>query len=463
MYTLKGFAHIGALVDNTLGTVAPVGELSPIARSYARELTEHISADASNVRLIAFTSLQDGKPVRPADTLANVILGILNWVYTEAKAGSFTQDNAKFEQIFLNRWGTSLALMESGAMVQDGSLWAPGFIDFEFTDVATYGENRIKVWFANVAFESQYDDYEIDVIPPLDNLETFFGDYNSVRVALGKITLTDTLGKIEAKANRYPYTSASADAFDWVDKLNPKLTLSTDWTTVIYGAAGNTIDNKKAAIIDFVLANSKRSRDEWAAIFPDIFTATEFIITPMWNDYAIPNKVLETGLYASAIRVGDASATAKKTSKGTGYSDGFIDSVLCIAGTPYKSLSLAIVGGPNNRGGVNIFSDQFEDYMAIPTTHIDFKRMSVETREFITELMDMIRYAEALTPSSTVPLGYTRMTRSGVYYLVKTINKVQYLVVSKYSLNDTALGFDDNLVDSTGVELTDDSAAALTS
>lgn len=463
MYTLKGFAHIGALVDNTLGTVAPVGELSPFSRSYARELTEHVSSDASNVRLITFTSTTDGKRTRPADTLANVILSILNWVYTEAKTGSFSQDNAKFEQIFLNRWGTQLALLESGAMVQDGTLWAPGFIDFEFTDTATYGENRIKVWFANQAFESQYDDYEIDVIPPLENLETFFGDYNAVKSALSKITLTSILEKIEAKANRYPYTAATSDSFDWVDRSNPALTLSTDWTTVIYGAAGNTVDNKKAAIIDFVLANSKRSRDEWAAIFPDIFTATEFIITPMWNDYSVPNKVLETGLYASAVRVTDASATAKKTSKGTGYTDTFIDSVLCIASTAYKCLTLAIVGGPNNRGGVNIFSDQFEDYMGLPTTHGEFGRMSPETREFVVMLMDMIKYAEVLTPSSTVPLGYTRMSRNGVYYLVRTLRKVQYLVVSKYSLNDTALGFDDNLVDSTGVELMDDSAAALTS
>lgn len=462
MYTFKGFAHIGALIDNELTAVAPVGELAPIGLTYAREKTYHSSAEVPKITLIGFNSQQDGTRVKPADTLANDTLAVLGWIYDEAVSGSFTSDIGGFQQVFLNRWGNELILNESGVMVQDDNLWVPGFIDIEFNNPA-YGDNRVKVWLAGDLFLSQYDEFEIFVIPPITTLDNFFNDYRVVKTYEANLDFTELLERARLEANNYPYTAIRADKFDWVDRNDRSLMLSFPWTTIVYGIAGDNVDNIKAAIVNYVLSHSGHGRDDWALIFPDIFTATEFIIVPMWNTYAVPNKVLNTGIYSPVTDIGDALAAAKATCKGTGYTEAHIEAVAAIVANTYKQINLVVVGGPENRGGINHFKDQFPDYTALSSTHVDFGRMDPVTREFILLLSDMLKIAEELTPTSTVPLRFTRMARDGVYYLVRSYEKVQYLVVSKYSLSGDEQDFDDALVDSEGTDLSDVEGTTLTS
>ena len=55
------------------------------------------------------------------------------------------------------------------------------------------------------------------------------------------------------------------------------------------------------AIKDHILDNSTHDVDDWVEVFPDIFGMTEYIITPMWNRYSIPNMTLQTGLYSPMV------------------------------------------------------------------------------------------------------------------------------------------------------------------
>lgn len=458
-YTLKGFANIGALIDNTNQVVAPLGELAPIGWTYAREKTHHQAADYPGITFSSFTSTQGGAHVQPDETFINGVLAVINWIYTQANAGSFSQDAAAFQSLFINRWGDTTEFHNSGVMIKDGSIWAPEFFDISFTN-ATIGDNRVKVWLASDSFLNQFDDFEILVVPPLVPIDQFFGDYNAVKALVAAITWPDLVSRLEETKAGYPETLIRSDSFDWVDANDRTKTISTDWTTVIYGAAGNNIDNIKTAIVDYILNNSTHTRDEWAVIFPDIFQSTEFIITPMWNNYAIPNQVLVTGLYSSTVNFVDAEAIAVVTAKGTGYTEEFVKSVLSAVASTYKSLQLLAVGGPNNRDGVNKFYDEWPDYMAIPTTNTDFGRMSKDTRAFIAQLTEQLMYAETMTPDTSVPLNYSRMQRDGVYYIVRSYGKVQYLVVLKYSLNDSTL-FPNLLTSSDGSTLSNDTGDSL--
>jgi hypothetical protein len=67
----------------------------------------------------------------------------------------------------------------------------------------------------------------------------------------------------------------------------------------------------------------------------------------------------------------------------------------------------------------------------------------------------MLRYAEAMTPQSSVPREHTRTVRDGIIYLSRTYDRVQYLVVTKFSLNDPTTGIPDLLLDGDGYTLTD--------
>lgn len=454
MYTLKGFAQISALIDNTLTVVAPVGEMPPYGSTFAREQTSHTSTDHPGVELVTFTSKRDTVQITPPEDYVLSVLEVTRWVYLQAAAGRFSQNADNFQNQFIAQFGLTVDLLDSGLMTRGDDLWCPAFIDISFTGEGLE-ENRSKIWFAGDAFVNQYDDFEILVVPPLENLDDFFKGLTQVKGLLGAMTVPKLMEKVQSIKDGYPDTTVVTNTFEWTDSNNTALKLDVDWTVIIYGAAGDNLDNIKEAIIDFVLANSERPREDWELIFPDIFTATEFIITPMWSHYSVPNQQLVSGLYSPVVPVKDALAITKITCKGKGYTPEYVDNILQLAASAYKSVSLAIVGGPKNRDGINRFNDQFKDYLAVPSTHLDFQRMDPLTREFVITLAGMLKFAEELTPTSAIPREHTRTHREGIYYLSKTIGRVQYLVVTKYTLNDQTTGIAQVLADNDGHILTD--------
>jgi hypothetical protein len=455
MYILKGFAQIGSLIDNTLTVVAPIGELTPLGMTFSREKTFHSSTDHPGIELVSFTSTQDNVPVTPDSTYTIKVLEVLRWVYIQSASGHFNQNRDNFQSQLLANFGGQIELLDSGLMTRGNSMWCPSYIDISFTADGS-DENRTKVWFAGEAFVNEFDDFEILVVPPVENIDDFFNGYTQVRTMVNGVKLPEFMEKVQLVKDGYPDTTVVTNEFDWIDRTNRNLKYAVNWTVVVYGGAGDNLDSIKEAIVQFVLANSAKPREDWEVIFPDIFTATEFIITPMWNHYSVPNRTLEQGLYSPSIPVSDARAITKITSKGANYSDEHVDTVLQIVANPYKSVSLAVVGGPNNRDNRNKFNRQFPDYLSVPSTHLDFQRMSNGTRAFVTSLANMLRHAETLSPTSAIPREHTRTVRDGILYLSKTIDRVQYLVTTKYTLNDPSTGIPDLLLDGDGYTLTDD-------
>lgn len=454
MYILKGFAQINPLINNALATIAPIGELSPAGWSFAREKTTHTSADHPGIELITFTSSLDGVGVAPESAYTSMVLEVMHWVYMESVAGQFSANSDNFQSQFITQFGVTLDLLDSGVMTQGSALWCPTFVDFTFTGE---GEepNRCKVWFVGEAFFNEFDDFEILTVDPIVNLDDFFLSYNQVKLLVNDVTVPALMDKIHAVKDGYPETTIVSNTFDWIDPVNRTLIVPVDWTTVIYGAAGQNLDDIKGELISHILENSTHPREEWEIIFPDLFMATEFILTPLWNHYSIPNRTLEAGLYSPVVPIQDALALANVTCKGTGYTVEHIADVAQIVPNTYKSLSMVAVGGPKNRNDINQFNRQFRDYLAVPTTHLDFMRMAPATRNFIMILNGMLRHAEELTPISSIPRDHTRTVREGILYLSRTIDKVQYLIVTKYSFNEEGGILPAVLVDGDGYTLTD--------
>jgi hypothetical protein len=81
------------------------------------------------------------------------------------------------------------------------------------------------------------------------------------------------------------------------------------------------------------------------------------------------------------------------------------------------------------------FADRHPDYMAVSTSSHDFSRMSLETQEWILAFNEMLKNAEMLTEYSGIPTGFNRMVRDNVVYLTKEIQGVQYLVVTRQTIN----------------------------
>lgn len=430
---LKAFAHIGPLVNNTQGVVAPVGELSAMALTFTRIKSLHTHSDFANLMLVTFSYKVDDVPTPVSDPIAYSNLTALAWTYDRARLGAFDATKDSFQQAFILNFGSTFDLISSGEMVGFDNHYIPEYIEFAPKNQSATISWRI--WFANDSFYNQFDEHEILVVPPVANIDAFFNDTQTVSDLIASIKAADLIAKADVIKGAYPYTVFRDDLFDWVDPLDRDIRIPVDWPVIVYGLAGDNLDAVKEAIRTWILANSTHTRDEWAEIFPDLFTSTEFIITPMWHRYAIPNATRDLGVFASVIPMTSVYPLVHDSCKGVGYTNAHIDEVLCMMPSLFRSVQLAVVGGPENRNGIDRLDERYPDIINVPSTHVDFMRMSEETRQFILLLNEMLDHAEELTPNSGVPQGFNRQTREGVVYLSRTFKNFLYLVVTKYSVD----------------------------
>lgn len=235
--------------------------------------------------------------------------------------------------------------------------------------------------------------------------------------------------RLQQAKGDYPETVVKVETYNYVAPGNPNYKVPSRWGVLIYGAAGNNIDSIKDALVKYILEHNGHDRSEWVEILPDLFKRTEFILTPLWNQYGIPNRNLEAGIYSPLIKYSTVINIAKQTA--TQYPAVHVENYISFMGHPYKSLAMTVVGGPENREGKFYLTDFYSDYIMVNTSSVDFNRMSPETQDLAKALADMIYQAESVNKYTVLPFGMTRLVRDGLLYVVKTIDNVQFLIVAK--------------------------------
>lgn len=450
-YSVKGFMAYGSMSNNTPETVATLGELSVRSATFAKDRALYSTsagtgANATAVNLSVFSSKKnDGSSVDVPADYSTQLLTIGAWIYTQSVSGQFTSDAASCQQQIVAEFSGVIKDVTIGQMLQQGSMWMPEYVVFHFAAASSTSPDftsisRAKLWFSDHSFQTEYDEFLIEFISPLppgSSLDDFFKSSTQVVAEVAQFTLPQLMQQIQVVAANDPYTLVKTMEFDYHDFNDKTFTSPTNWTFIIYGAAGDNIDAIKIGLIDWILSNSTHSRDDWSKVFPDIFTATEFIICPLWNQYAIPNKTLEEGIYSPSVNLAQAQAIAPSVFTGTKYTIQHIQANTDVAGVPYKSLALMICGGPENRNNITRFDQEFQDYLAVSTTSLDFDRMSQTTQDWITTVLyPMLQIAETMTEFSDIPIGFTRLIRTNpngdsVLYVVASFNNVQYMVVAK--------------------------------
>lgn len=450
MYNLKGFINISDLIDNNTGVVSVLGEMSPIAMSYAKEKGYYTIPTAASTELVAMSGLLEessvvSKAPVPAE-VAELALLVGRWVYDNCTnsgimgevSGSYPAYLAALNAHFT---GPSFVDFEfsnltMGDMVtQDVPLATdrkmPEWLSFDliYDDGPTEKPATTKIWFSDEAFRAQFDEYEIEVVPPIDNLDNFFLPYTQVKNYIDAFTPPVMMEKIAEAIDIYPPTLVKTNMYTWEDNNDPPNTIETPWTVVIYGMAGNNVDYIIDAIKEYILSHSSHPYEDWLDIFPDIFKTTEFIITPMWNRYAIPNMTLSAGVYSPMVNFNQDIDDVLLTM--LGYPEVFVRLHLMSGIFTYKSLSFYVCGSPDNRNNQFDFDDVFPDYVAVDTNSLDFGKMSPITQGWVLFMNEMIQVAETMTESSSIPFSCSRVTRDGVLFLASSYNDIQYLVTSK--------------------------------
>ncbi len=428
MSTHNGFINIDPLINNSVGELSIVGELSDISRTYALEKGIFHLDEYPGVELIVFENrgqLPGTKPTPPAYESTENALKIGHWVWQRALNHNTTSDGDLFKQNLLSEFGSVISNVVITEMVTTKGYWFPSSVSWTFTA----NGDKIRLYFADATFRGHFLPYDLAVITPVPDIDDLINPLQAAKPYVDDLTTSKLMDKIRTVTNGEPTTCIRTLTYTWFDPFDPTKSMETDWTVAVWGTAYNNEDIVREELITYILAHSKFDRQMWEKVLPDLFTANEFIIAPYWDNYSIPNKSIEAGLYSPVVPVGSIMPKIEKYT--AQYGESHINDNTCYAVCLYKSLGFAAVGAPTNRDKIYSLRLKFPDYACISTQHADFNRISPNTQEWIRVLYELFKYAEDMGEFTDIPVGFSKITRNGVLYLSTTFDSIQYLVVAK--------------------------------
>lgn len=445
MYSSKSFANIGAFLSNVPGTNSPIGELTTYGATFSREVGTYEDGSQPGYTIYNFSSSNDGNDgpaagkVAVDSALVTKMIGVINFITNKVTSTVGQIDADQLLQALVVYGATvNLDTFSIGDVVQHDQYWAPDWVKFQSQGVTTGGAtptlipNENTIWISIAAFVSEYDEYEIVVVPPIDSLDQFFQTGTAVINMINQITTPQIIARMQTFSNGHPPTIARDDQYTYYNPLNVAQTVAVDWPVLIYGPAGDNIDAIKDALIAYILANSSHTRADWTVIFPDIFKRTEFILAPHWHKYAIPNRTQAAGVYSPVINYNEGKSFLKLVAPA--YDPAFVETHANVFGHPYNSIMVSVVGSVDNRALLFEITQVFQDYIDVSSTSIDFNRMDPLTQGWALMIANMLIIAETMNDHTVLPQGMMKITRNGILYLVQAYNNIQYLIASKRSV-----------------------------
>lgn len=431
MHAFKGFITHSNFSNNAIGVVAPFGEISTQSLSYAKEKGLHTLEAAPKLSFVSFLSRQDAVDIVTPKSLADHVLTVSQFVYDATTGTGGAIGTNELLNRLITKFQDVASNFASGPMVTDGRFYVPQWISWQNTSLPEVTNNTVRIWFSDSAFQEQYDEYSIIVVPPIIPLDDFFKAAVDVAAILNSATISEMTSNLQIAKGVNPETFIRVEGYNYVDPFNSENKTMSNWGLVIYGIAGNNVDTISDTLVDYILANSTHTRAEWMKILPDLFRRTEIMIIPQWANYAIENRQLTEGVHSPVVNL---ARTLEETKQMVlGYPASHINDFLDVMGHPYKSLALVTIGGPDNRDDMFRLVDIFPDIISVASTSIDFNRMSQETEGFLLVLLEMLLMAEKMNEFTTMPISsfMTKSVRNDYLYVVKRYRNVNYFVSAK--------------------------------
>lgn len=436
------FGSIAELHNNGPLTASPIGELSTKAQTYAKDPGRFSLKDAvSATVLFNFLSQKDNVNIVMPQSIADVQIGISNWLYAQAKTGNITGSRPNTLDLLQLTYKNTVEIVDIGEMVTNNVIWLPSFI--QGNHIIGGVKHSFFLWFANQYFLSQYPTVSFTVIHPvpltdIDQLMT--GNYLQVeaRLALETPIVIEKRTHDLTNQSEWPYTERNVVAFQIMDPPNAPSVATGYWRFLEWGNGQDAEDLLFDQIRKEILAKSKFPVAKWEEKIPDLFNPLEFYVLPYFDRLGIVNK---TNGASSLSPIVDRESMMV-----------LVDHFLTPNMTPahvikstqvlpflYKSMACAFVGKLNNRAGMAKVGSVVPDYQLIPSSDPDFDAMSAATMEFIRQMENLLAAAEITTPYSLIPTGVTRITRFGKVCVARRIGKAKYIVITRWQYLEDGL------------------------
>lgn len=430
MLTIKGFISLSSLNDNASDATAKFGELTSFCRTFARDIKEYNTASYVGLNLLVFSAKNAGVASTINIVQRDTLLEMGNYLYGMGSTITASWRVMDLVAAFETRFAGKVSEVVCSALQSDGFRRLPESISFRLSLIG-FEDAIVKLWLSNGAFEAQYDEYEIVVIPPVDSLDTLFLPASQVNALLASRPIDKVMELVETAKNKKPASVTVGQPTRWYNPAETGTYLIMNWYAVVYGPKGNTTDLINEAIVNFILAHSSEPEVSWKVIMPDLFRNTHFLILPRWDTFAIPNRTSIAGIYSPMLSLEESITFAQ--SKITAWSAAHIRQNAVCTEHPYRSIGLVIVGGPDNRAGLFKISQVMADYIGVESTHEDFNRQAELTKQWVTMLGNLLRAAENLTTALVVPSGMRVLARDNVTYVSQKLDNIEYMVAARFN------------------------------
>ena len=431
MKIIKGFVSYASLTNNASNTVSVLGELSDISQTYSIDKliyskAQDAGSDVATLTVMHSKDSGDQSFYEPSYGQTEEIFKVIQFV----KQYLQTYPSASFSQIAENlntEYSGELSTMQFGPMAVRGTTKLPQWISWISLSNTN---NYIRIWLSDAAFKTQYDEFLIKVIPPIDTVSQLFTGYTNVQTVVTAQNNDTLYDKITTIRQDKPETALRVFNFSYVNPLNTAQTIAVKWPVLIYGAAGDTLDSIKDAIEEYLLtAASGTTTAQWQTIFPDLFKRTEFVIMPRWDLISVPNYTNSSSLCRNSMSVSELLTYAKNFLAPT-FPATHVDTKIETMAVDYKSMSLLSVPGFNNLANKSKLTQMFPDYLAVNTSLTDFSRMSQDTQQWVIKLNSSLFVANDPNAITILPQGVRHQRKYGKNFVSFMHDNVSYLVAT---------------------------------
>lgn len=434
MYILKGFMSMPTLADDRKNVTAPFGEFTTYSQTFTRDLRNYKIIEQPDVELYVMHCVDEMlNRITPTASFRANILAFGQWVFQQHVGQLIPAEKNK--DTFIRAIKAEFPLMtnvEIGTILESNEQSGyncPDYVTWRMVDgINVY---QLTVWFADTAFRTQYDEYEIELIPPVTDINDLINDKLTVNNILSSEE-GDIVDKIQEMVGDLPCTVLFSYNLTWHDPNDFDATLPTKWRAVIWGAAGNDLDIIKDKIRDYLTDNSKY--ENWPDIYPDLFSETEFTFFPMWGDLALQPNALEVGLYSPMVNV-TKLRNHVTTFLPSGYAKtGYMDEHLFTSSVAYRTLAVGVIGNPNNKDEICDLQELYPDVnFALSSTDPDFSRMEMKTQKLCLALNTAMNVAREYDPNVKIETGYSRLVRRGMYYIAFQYEDYTYAILTNFT------------------------------
>lgn len=412
-YITKGFGVLNQFIDTIDDGISPVGEISQLAYTYSNnhDILRRDNLETGHIDVFHLAD-EDGYDYIYPTSVADTMLGVLNAVANM----NDTEEPMDQLQALITDGTLGIVNVTTGGTTTYLSRNIPQFVQFSIiNNTDTY---VTKLWFDTGAFERDYDEYEIRVIPPVPETDTtttsaLFASFDAATTALAAVDPLSYLNAVSPIQNGDPSTAVETIMLEYVDPLGTGRTTLVPWTVVGYGAHSLYDSTRFEAIRDWLEENAPvGTLDQWLVRFPGLDVVNEYTVIPLWDQPSSYVANLEVPFYRPIIqpsRIMDMVMRvylAKPEIEVVPYVE--FGSIL------YKGIGMVLVGKRDNDPSTQLFSEKYPDYTIVATANPGFNRLNEATRGVIRAMEELLRLAEDdASESSPLPAHVTRETLAG--------------------------------------------------